>query len=51
MIYKIIFSDRALDQLKRMEKNVQESIIAVLERIRVRPEALNVSNYFRTGYT
>ncbi len=39
MTYEIIFSDKALKQLKKMEKNVQERIIAVLERIRIRPEA------------
>ncbi len=39
MIYEIIFSDRAFRQLKKMERNVQERIIAVLERIRIRPEA------------
>ncbi len=39
MTYEIIFSDKALNQLKKMEKNAQERIIAVLERIRVRPEA------------
>ncbi len=39
MTYEIIFSDKALRQLKKMEKNIQERIIAVLERIRVRPEA------------
>ena len=38
MSYEIIFSDKALEQLKKMEKNVQERIIAVLERIRIRPE-------------
>jgi len=38
MTYEIIFSDNALHQLKKIEKNVQERIIAVLERIRVRPE-------------
>lgn len=38
MTYDIIFSDKALRQLKNLEKNVQERIIAVLERIRVRPE-------------
>ncbi len=38
MTYEIVFSDRAFNQLKKMEKNVQERIIAVLERIRVRPE-------------
>ena len=39
MTYDIIFSDKALKQLKKLEKNVQERIIAVLERIRIRPEA------------
>lgn len=39
MTYDIVFSDKALNQLKKMEKNVQERIIAVLERIRVRPES------------
>ena len=38
MTYDVIFSDKALRQLKKMEKNVQERIIAVLERIRIRPE-------------
>lgn len=38
MTYEIIFSDKALRQLKKLEKNVQERIIAVLERIRIRPE-------------
>lgn len=38
MTYDIVFSDKALNQLKKMEKNVQERIIAVLERIRVRSE-------------
>jgi mRNA interferase RelE/StbE len=38
MTYEIVFSDKALRQLKKLEKNVQERIIAVLERIRVRPE-------------
>ncbi|MCX9080804.1 MAG: type II toxin-antitoxin system RelE/ParE family toxin [Candidatus Methanoperedens sp.] len=38
MSYEIIFSDNALHQLKKIEKNVQERIIAVLERIRIRPE-------------
>ncbi|MCZ7401164.1 MAG: type II toxin-antitoxin system RelE/ParE family toxin [Candidatus Methanoperedens sp.] len=38
MTYEIVFSDKALTQLQKMEKNVQERIIAVLERIRVRPE-------------
>lgn len=39
MTYEIIFSDKVLKQLKKMERNVQERIIAALERIRIRPEA------------
>ncbi len=38
MTYEIIFSDKALNQFKKLEKKVQERIIDVLERIRVRPE-------------
>ena len=38
MTYEIIFSDKALRQLKKMERNIQVRIIAVLERIRIRPE-------------
>jgi len=50
MTYEIIFSDRALKQLKKMEKNVQERIIAVLERIRIRPEAYVTKLVGGTGY-
>lgn len=39
MTYDVIFSDKALRQLKKLDKRVQERIIAVLERIRIRPEA------------
>jgi mRNA interferase RelE/StbE len=39
MTYEIIFSDQALRQLKKLEKTVQERIIAALERIRIRPQA------------
>ncbi len=38
MAYEIIFSDKALRELKKLEKNTQERIIAALERIRIRPE-------------
>jgi len=56
-LYEIIFSQKAKKQLLRLEKNIQERIIAALERIRIRPEAyitkligdpgykLRVSNY------
>ncbi|MBE0521260.1 MAG: type II toxin-antitoxin system RelE/ParE family toxin [Candidatus Methanoperedenaceae archaeon] len=39
MTYEIIFSDKALIQLKKIEPNLQERIIAALEKIRLRPEA------------
>lgn len=39
MIYEIIFSDKAFRQLQKLGKNIQARIIAVLERIRIRPEA------------
>lgn len=39
MSYEIIFSDKSLKQLKKLEKNVQNRIIAALERIRIKPEA------------
>jgi mRNA interferase RelE/StbE len=37
-LYKIIFSSKAGKQLFKLEKNIQERIISVLERIRIRPE-------------
>jgi mRNA interferase RelE/StbE len=39
MTYEIIFSDKALIQLKKLEHKIQERIIRSLERIRIRPEA------------
>jgi len=39
MTYEIIFSDKAFKQLKKLEKKIQERIIATLERIRFRPES------------
>ena len=37
-MYEIIYSQSALKQLKKLEKDIQERIIAVLERIRTKPE-------------
>lgn len=39
MTYEIIFTDKALKQLKKLEHDDQERIIKSLERIRIRPEA------------
>tara|TARA_Y100000310_G_scaffold344091_1_gene455057 strand:+ start:881 stop:1132 length:252 start_codon:yes stop_codon:yes gene_type:complete len=37
-MYKVIFSEKAKKQLKKLEKSTSERIIATLERIRIRPE-------------
>ncbi|MCK4938511.1 MAG: type II toxin-antitoxin system RelE/ParE family toxin [Methanosarcinales archaeon] len=50
MTYDIIFSDKALRQLKKMEKNDQKRIIAVLERIRIRPEVFVTKLVGDPGY-
>jgi len=39
MTYSIVFSSKARDQFKKLERIVQERIVAALERIRIRPEA------------
>jgi mRNA interferase RelE/StbE len=38
-LYEVIFSNKARKQLLKLEKNIQIRIIAVLERIRIRPES------------
>ena len=38
-MYKVLFSDKAKRQFKKLEREMQERIIATLERIRIRPEA------------
>ncbi|NJD54661.1 MAG: type II toxin-antitoxin system RelE/ParE family toxin [Candidatus Methanoperedens sp.] len=50
MTYEIIFSDKAFRQLKKLEKSIQERIIAVLERIRVRPETYVTKLVEDSGY-
>jgi len=37
-LYTITFSDNALRQLKKLERQIQERIINSIERIKVRPE-------------
>ena len=39
MTYSVTFSDKARRQIKKLEREVQERIIAALERIRIRPGA------------
>ena len=38
MTYQIFFTNKALKQIKKLEKVDQERIIKSLERIRIRPE-------------
>jgi mRNA interferase RelE/StbE len=37
-MYEIVFTDKAKQQFKKLEYQVQERIGAVLERIRIRPQ-------------
>lgn len=37
-MYEVVLSQNAEAQLKKLEKSIQERIIKVLERIRVRPD-------------
>ena len=37
-MYEIVFTKNSENQLKKLDRSVQERIIAVLERIRIRPE-------------
>ena len=38
-MYDVVFSRKAEQQLKKLEKTIQKRIISVLERSRIRPEA------------
>jgi mRNA interferase RelE/StbE len=37
-MYEIVFTKNAENQLKKLDKPIQERIVSVLERIRIRPE-------------
>ena len=38
-MYEVIFSENARKQFSKLEKSIQERILATLERARIRPEA------------
>jgi mRNA interferase RelE/StbE len=38
-MYDIIFSNKAIKQLKKLERHIQERILLTLERVRIRPES------------
>ena len=39
MTYHVIFSDLALKQLRKLDREIGQRIISTLERIRIRPDA------------
>ena len=39
MMYKLVYSDVALNQLKKLDKNLRKRIVSALERTRIRPYA------------
>ena len=39
MTYQVIFSDLAIKQLRKFDKEIGQRIISTLERIRIRPDA------------
>ena len=38
MTYQVLFSDLALRQLRKLDQEIRQRIIATIERIRIRPE-------------
>ena len=49
-MYTIIISDRALKQLSKLEKSIQERILNALERIKIRPESFVTKLVGEQGY-
>jgi mRNA interferase RelE/StbE len=41
-MYELIYSPSALKQLEKLERSVRERILAVLERLRIRPESCDI---------
>ena len=39
MTYHVIFSDLALKQLRKLDREIEQRTISTLERIRIRPDA------------
>ncbi len=50
MSYSVIFTDNAFRQLKKLERNVQERINTVLDRIRIRPHSYVIKLVGKPGY-
>lgn len=41
-MYELIYSDSALKQLEKLDKDTRERIVSVLERLRIRPESCDI---------
>jgi len=50
VMYSVIFSDKSRKQFLKLEKGVQERIVCVLERIKLRPEAFITKLVGDEGY-
>lgn len=50
MTYKIIFSDYASKQIRKLSRETQERVLEVLGRIRVRPGHFVIKLVGRPGY-
>ncbi len=49
-MYEIVFSDKAKQQFKKLEKQIQERIGSVLERIKIRPHSFVEKLVGEQGY-
>ena len=49
-MYELILSPRAIKQIKKFEKYIQQRIISTLERIRIRPESYLIKLIGDPGY-
>lgn len=49
-MYNLLFSDKALKQLGKLEKSMQKRILNALERIKIRPEAYITKLVGDVGY-
>ena len=41
-MYELIYSPSALKQLGKLEHNIKQRMVVVLERLRIRPESCNI---------
>ena len=49
-MYEITLTDKAKKQLEKLDKHIQERIVAALERIRIRPEVFVTKLVGDPGY-